>query len=186
MKPPCFDLDYAFEALYKRDPDIIPYRPYHFAEQFSALISPKFLEAQKKESFVDKFGQRWEREEKTEVNFTDMAALESTGIKEATRRELYWLVKLQGQPDLPAIQRLFGHGWVAPDSLTYALVTERSECQFSHLEFGTMETRLPGSTMLLAARCLSSVLLSLETLWTRYGLVCTSLCSDELSVRLGW
>jgi len=45
MKPPCFDLDHALEALYKRDSDIIPYRPYHFAEQFSALISPKFLEA---------------------------------------------------------------------------------------------------------------------------------------------
>jgi len=43
---------------------------------------------------VDKFGQRWVREEKTEVNLTDMSTLESTGIEEATRRELYWLVKL--------------------------------------------------------------------------------------------
>jgi len=45
MNPKSFNLDKALEALHNNDPDVIPYRPFHFAEQFNAFISPKFLEA---------------------------------------------------------------------------------------------------------------------------------------------
>jgi len=81
---------------------------------------------------------------------------------------------------------MLGHGWVSPDSFTYALVVERPECDLTHLLTGTMEVSFPGSTKLIAARCVSSVLTTLWTLFVRTGIVCTSLSPEVLSVRHGW
>ena len=51
---------------------------------------------------------------------------------------------------------------------------------------GTLELRLPGSTKLIGARCIGSVLETVETLHNCYSLVCTSICLEVLNVRADW
>ena len=79
----------------ERDPESFAFRPYLFAAQFDSFISPEYLEAQGKATFVDKHGQRWVREEPTKVALYDMSTFESTEREESMVRELYWLRRLQ-------------------------------------------------------------------------------------------
>jgi len=85
------------------------------------------------------------------------------------------------------VQAVRAHGWVEEDDLLYAVVVERPEAPLTQLlTTGSLELRVPGSTKLVVARCLSSYLETAETLFARFGLVSPALCPDVLYVRSDW
>ena len=122
-----------------------------------------------------------------EVQQYDMTEIRSTVREEVFARELFWLERLRGESDLPAVKRLYSHGWLQPQDLQYVLVVELPEASlFKLLETGALELRLPGSTKLLAARCLYSYFETAEALHARYSLISPSICPQGLFVRSDW
>jgi hypothetical protein len=83
--------------------------------------------------------------------------------------------------------RVRSHGWIEPDDLLYAVVSERAEAPLARLfETGTLELQLPGSTKLILARSVGSVLETVDNLYVRYNLIIPSICPAVLFVRSDW
>jgi len=69
----------------------------------------------------------WRRIIKTEVFDTDLAEFQSVNEERRMTHEVNWLVKLQDRSDLPAVPKLYAHGWKSREDFTYVRVLESPE-----------------------------------------------------------
>ena len=187
---PRFDLDAAFEQVRLRS--TIPleriYRPHIMVAVHSQLLPRRYTNLAEREKLID--GVWWKLEVTWALKPHDLAVTPSWESECRYMRKLHWLLKLRGRSEYPGFWRLTDHGWESPESLVYALVGEplgeklgRHLVEYCAKKKDTKHTSQ--YRMLLAARCVDSVLVSLERLHGEYGMVVANIAHVHFCVRPG-
>jgi hypothetical protein len=88
---------------------------------------------------------------------------------------------------MPAVPKLYDHGWFCEHEFKYVTVLERAGTKlYDFAVGGSNNHRADGCVQLIAARVIDSVLETIEYVWSRYGQVLCSLVVKDLYVRADW
>ena len=158
-----------------------PYYPYVFGLNFQMCVSDKYFYANPVKR--DKQGNKWQLVPDFSLRTVNLARLSRQCDESALMRDILLKEKCKDLC-LRGAAELRDHGWKNAPGLNYTWVQEEQGEKLYYIEQEEQaDQRAAGSTQLFGARCLSTVLDLVESLYVHLNLVVTSISTLNVYLR---